>query len=494
MDLPLSEGSASSRPPPTSITDETEIKAQTEGESPKAPAPVQKTRRPMALDDSQPWWLKEPKKSTNQIDALINIAREIFIDGVTPDATNQQVHEAINRALESATQRLINEMRITQSDIEEAGIELRNLVFGKGPLQPLYDDPAVTDVYVDSWESIKCLRRGQALDTPFRFRSPSEYEAFTNAMLRSVSTVLDIHSPLVECVLDDEYRTRVSGVHPSLRDDHEPGFVLRIPRLQQISFYDLLRLKTLPASLAGWLAEFISLGEGNLLVVGSTGAGKTSMATALLSAVSSDERICTIEDVPEIFIPTSHVEKLVTRPKGMSGEAEITLEQLLRAVLRRAPHRIVVGEIRDKEASLFLRALETGHSGSVATLHASSCKEGLWRLLDMVSAYESAPFESIQRRVSRSIHLIVAMSKVNGKPCLQEISEVHRPEDGDFSVVPILRFEKEDNGSRRWRLLTRDSEWIRRMNEKGIELKPGPSLLPPYEEEKKVEPNPEVST
>lgn len=436
------------------------------------------SRKADLADDALPWWLTEPVMSSPQVDILVPASRVALNDFIVDNMGEPEMLEAIRKAVLVAAERLSAEVRFSQRDIQDAIQEVISLMLGKGPLQPLYDDPLVTDIYMDGHDSIKCVRRGQALETPFRFRSASEYESYITTMLQSVDRVLNLTSPIVDCVLDDKWRSRINAVHSSLIDGKESSLVIRVPRLQQISFYDLLRTKTLPATLAAWLAELVGCGEVNILVMGPTGSGKTTMTTALLSAVGSDERIVTIEDVPEIFVPSTHLEKLVSRPENSQGEGAVGMERLLRAALRRAPHRIVVGEIRDREGPLFLKALETGHAGSVATIHADNARDGLWRLLDVVQALETSPQESIQRRIARSLHVLITMKKVNGRPCLMEVAEVRPPVGGEFVVKQIVRFDGENAGKRQWRIASNQSRWIDRLRERGMDLQTGPNMLP----------------
>lgn len=437
-----------------------------------------KKKKPDIFDESLPWWLTEPSASTPHVDQLVPAARRALNDLLSENFTRDELADAIKKAVAVAAEKLSAEIRFSSKDIHDSIHELTSLMMGKGPLQALYDDPAVTDIYLDRFDSIKCVRRGQALETPFRFRSRNEYDAYVSGMLQSVDRVLNMTSPIVDCVLADQWRSRINAVHSSLLDGPDSSLVLRIPRMQQISFYDLLRTKTLPATLAAWLAELVSCGEANILVIGPTGSGKTTMTTALLSAVGSDERIVTIEDVPEIFVPTSHIEKLVSRPDNAQGEGAIGIDHLLRAALRRAPHRIVVGEIRDKEGPLFLKALETGHMGSVATIHAEGGRDGLWRLLDVVQAHEKSPQESIQRRIARSLHVLVSMRKINGRPCLMEVTEVLPPIGGEFVIRQLVKFDGEAHGKRQWRIMSAHSEWVDRLAARGMELQAGPALLP----------------
>ncbi|MCB9029532.1 MAG: CpaF family protein [Deltaproteobacteria bacterium] len=432
------------------------------------------------LEEDIPAWVGQTSQTTPQLDILVPAGRRTLNDLITEDTTREELPILIEKAIHIASQKMAVSTRFSQRDIDAAIKDLHGLILGKGPLQPLYDDPAVTDIYLDSHKSIKCIRRGKALETPFRFRSTEEYEAYIGSMLQSVERVLNLSSPIVDCVLKDGYRSRVNAVHSSLLDRGESSLVIRIPRLQHITFFDLIKTNTLPPQVAAWLAELVSMGEANILVLGATGSGKTVFTTALLSAVGSDERICTIEDVPEIFVPTAHIEKLVARPENSQGKGKVEMHSLLRAALRRAPHRIVVGEIRDREGPLFLKALETGHLGSVATIHAHNAKDSLWRLLDVVAAYEEAPQESIQRRISRSVNILIAMEKVNGKPCMVDISEVRTPVGGEFIVNQILRFEDEDaDGKRRWRLVNRHSEWLDKILERGVDIPIGGTVLPP---------------
>ncbi|MBX7143559.1 MAG: Flp pilus assembly complex ATPase component TadA [Oligoflexia bacterium] len=481
-DALLAELQAESKGKVKLATPDTRAAAQTTAtERPASKKDAQYTRdsrKADLADDALPWWLTEPAMSSPQVDILVPASRVALNDFIVDNMGEPEMMEAIRKAVLVAAERLSAEVRFSQRDIQDAIQEVISLMLGKGPLQALYDDPLVTDIYMDGHNSIKCVRRGQALETPFRFRSPSEYESYITTMLQGVDRVLNLTSPIVDCVLSDKWRSRINAVHSSLIDGKESSLVIRVPRLQQISFYDLLRTKTLPATLAAWLAELVGCGEVNILVMGPTGSGKTTMTTALLSAVGSDERIVTIEDVPEIFVPSTHLEKLVSRPENSQGEGAVGMERLLRAALRRAPHRIVVGEIRDREGPLFLKALETGHAGSVATIHADNARDGLWRLLDVVQALETSPQESIQRRIARSLHVLITMKKINGRPCLMEVAEVRPPVGGEFVVKQIVRFDGEHAGKRQWRIATNQSRWMDRLRERGMDLQTGPNLLP----------------
>jgi pilus assembly protein CpaF len=242
--------------------------------------------------------------------------------------------------------------------------------------------------------------------------------------------------------------------------------------------YDLLRSQALPAQVAAWLSEVVSFGETNILVTGPTGSGKTTMAAGLVNCIGSDERVCTIEDVPEIFSTTCLLEKLVTRAADARGNGAVTSGMLLRAALHRAPHRLVVGEVRGHEGALFLEALETGHTGSLATMHADNPYESLWRLLDVICASEHAPVDVVRRRISRMINLVIVMNLVEGRPCVVDISEVRSVPSSDFEVVQIAKYEGESKGKRIWRKMVDSSPLLQFMSDRGVDLMAGSTLRP----------------
>jgi pilus assembly protein CpaF len=425
-----------------------------------------------------PSWLTRGVVTNPQLDFLVPAARLVLYELFDERLSIKDVFAAVKRAVGIAAHRLSGEYRFSSRDIQEAIRELSGLIAGKGPLQVLYEDPFVTDIFIDAYDKIRCRRLGQALDTPFTFRTPREYEAFYTSMLQSVERALSVSCPIVDCVLNDEWRSRINAVHSSLRENGQPSLVIRVPRLRSATLYDLLRSQTLPAQIAAWLSEVVSFGETNILVIGPTGSGKTTMAAGLVSCVGSDERVCTIEDVPEIFASTCLIEKLVTRAPDARGNGAVTSDMLLRAALHRAPHRLVIGEVRGHEGELFLEALETGHAGSFATMHADNPYEGLWRLLDVVSATEHAPVDVIRRRISRVISLVIVMNLVEGRPCVVDISEVKREPAGDFEFIQIAKYEGETKGKRFWRKMTGDSPLLRFMSERGVELMPGVTLRP----------------
>ncbi len=436
--------------------------------------------RDLSAGAGLPGWLVGQKAAPAPIDPLYQKAVTMCLaelEAVSAAGGQEIASDLPERAVASAAAELSSQLRVTYKVKENSERELGRLLTGKGPLQQLFDDAAVTDIFVDKYSSVKAIRKGEALETPFSFRSAEEYKLFLQAHLIRANRRLSKDWPVVDLVVEDKWRSRINIIDPSINDGDEPRICIRVPRLQQIAFFDLLQTKTLPVTLAAWLTELVATGEANILVTGPVGSGKTVMTTALLSAVGSDKRVVTVEEVPEIYVPSNHVERLMARPAAPDGTGGIGVGDLLRAALRRAPHRVVLGEIRGEEGKLFLNALEAGHSGSIATLHADNTEDALWRLLDIVSGFDRSPERSLMRRIARSLSIVIVMRIVDGTPCLMELAEVAAPLDGNFTVLPLVRFSGVFEGKRRWQILAENSYWIDYIQAKDVALRAGPGLI-----------------
>lgn len=447
------------------------------------------------------WWLSEPKKQSPLVEMLVNAARKqlstvLLREQQLPNERQEwegAVSDHVRRAVELAAQAVRSEFRSSRRDLEQAERELLAITTGKGPLQPLFDDPRVTEIYIDSHRSIKAIRYGQVVDTPFVFRNSEEYRLFVDCLLWCSGERLSADRPIVDVVLNDSWRCHVNVIDTTISNGGEPRVCFRIPRLQAVTFYDLLQLKAVPSTVAAWLADAVGCGELNMLISGGFRSGRTLMTTALLSSVTSEERVVTIEEMPEISATTVHLEKILATPvrrgKGENnGEAEVSVAQLVSAALRRAPHRIVVGELCGAETAVFVKALERGLSGSMATIFADTPDDALWRMCDLLlgggdtQGRQPDPVQAM-RRICRTVHLIVQMKRVDGTPCLSEIAEVvpnHLGEVrvGEVRTVPLLQYAGIFDGRRRWRVCAQSSRVLELLRERGVVLKPGAGVLP----------------
>ncbi len=363
--------------------------------------------------------------------------------------------------------------RIQRKEHETVAREVLLLLSPLELLRPFLDDLEISEIFLDNHRSVKLLRSGQLLESPFSFRSVDEFKLFLRGMHVSERALNDL--TVTRSTLAGGLQ--VSVLHPAILCGEEPRAAIKIPRKRKASFYDLLQGKVLPATVAAWLAEVIAQGEANLLVLGPSRSGKTFLTSALLSEISSAERVTTIEESPEFLGSAINVEQLVSRPAD-DGRA-VTMSDLYQIALERSARRLIVSELKNEEARHFLHALEVGFSGCVASAYGEFAEDGLWRLLDLITRYEAVPERSLVRRISRSIHLIAVMTLIDGKPCLTELSEVIPSITPEFSVVPLVRFEGSEEGKRMWRLLTDRSYWQERVASKGVSLRVGPALLPP---------------
>jgi pilus assembly protein CpaF len=380
---------------------------------------------------TKPWWHYPTKNKPDP--ELIEIAFELVIkkDQIVKSTTEID---------------FILKANFSRHQLNSIQPIIYDLFINQGPLTKLYFDHEVTDIYVDSFDRISCLRKGILQETPFKFYSEKQYLWFYNRYLALASIECNTSEPLKSGIIKDQWNSRINVVHESIRNNTFPSMVLRIPRIKEISFEMLVAERVLPPSLALWLTELIGIGKVNILVSGVSGTGKTTFTSALLSSIPKTERICLIEDIPELSIDRSNIDCLIPSNK------EISLADLVKATLNRSPHRIILGEIRDKEGNIFLKALETGHVGSVATIHAQSSLDALDRLADLVNEYSNIDISEniIIKKIQKNIHIVIQMFREEGTPCLLEIVEVVR--DTNIKILPLVSYTGRRNGKRHWHL------------------------------------------
>ena len=430
-----------------------------------------------------PPWARDPVKLSPQVEMVVLGAVNEVASLLPQLLQDSDLESTLASVVARSVAGVDADVRITVKHQEHAGQQLLGILKGFGPLAPLVQDPAVSEIYVDSHRSIKVLRGGVSIETPFKFRSVGEFQLFISALLERCGQSLSREQPIVEGVLGEGAKIFVQVLDASVVDGQEPRLCFTIPRVQQLSFFDLLQTKTLPALVAAWLAELIASREANVLVCAPARSGKSVFVNALLSAVPTDERVVVVETKPELSLPTAHVERLLAsglRPTEGHGVAE-----LIRAGVRKNPHRLVLGEITAQSAAPFLEALEAGLTGSISSIMGASPQDSLTAFSDLVVASNVANHDAVTRRVGRAVDLIVGLRRGLGTPYLEFLGEVVGVDAGQFFVRPLVRYAGELNGKRQWRLETRRSVWLDRMKERGTVLRPGPGLIyeaPPVEE------------
>jgi pilus assembly protein CpaF len=302
-------------------------------------------------------------------------------------------------------------------------------VVGLGPLEPLLADPTISEIMVNDPQNVFVERAGRIERQAVAFRDEAHLRHVIDRIVGPIGRRVDESSPLVDARLPDG--SRVNVVVPPLAL-HGPTITIRKFSLQPFTLERLVALGTLSAAMAGFLAEAVHR-RLSLVVSGGTGSGKTSTLNALGLCIPAEERLITIEDSAELRLGHPHIVSLEARPPNLEGQGEIPIRALVRNALRMRPDRIIVGEVRGGEAFDMLQAMNTGHRGSLTTLHANSPADALVRLESMVLiAGLDLPLAAIRRMISGAIELIVQQDRLSdGRRVITAVVEMVRGEAGE---------------------------------------------------------------
>jgi pilus assembly protein CpaF len=342
---------------------------------------------------------------------------------------------------------LAQETGLSRDDRQRLGAEIADDIFGYGPLERLLADPSVSEIMVNGPKDIWIERAGRLSATPLTFTDASHLRRIITKMVGQIGRRIDESSPLVDARLPDG--SRVNAIIPPLSLS---GPLLTIRKFAQNRFAlsELIDIGTLSKESAEFLENCIRA-QLNILVSGGTGTGKTTFLNALSAAIPDSDRIVTIEDAAELQLAQRHVIRLESRPKNIEGEGEITIRDLVRNALRMRPDRIIVGEVRGAEALDMLQAMNTGHEGSLSTVHANSPRDALNRLETMVlmAGYE-LPLRAIRSHVSSALELVIQLDRLDdGSRRIVEISEVQRMEGEVITLQKLFEFKIEHFDSER---------------------------------------------
>jgi pilus assembly protein CpaF len=365
------------------------------------------------------------------------LIQRLNLDRVTQlgrDAVRAEVGQIVENlaAAENTPMTLQERERLSQEVLDE--------VFGLGPLEPLLKDPTVSDILVNAYNSIYVERKGLLERTPVQFRDDSHLLSIIDRIVSAVGRRVDESSPMVDARLEDG--SRVNAIIPPLAIDGPCLSIRRFAR-DPLKSDDLIRTHSLTAPMLELLRGFV-YARLNILVSGGTGAGKTTMLNVLSSFISNRERIITIEDAAELQLQQDHVVRLETRPPNVEGKGAIRQRQLLVNSLRMRPDRIIVGEVRGDEALDMLQAMNTGHDGSLATIHANSPRDALGRLETMLAmANLNLPEAATRRQIASAIEIVVQVSRLSdGSRKVLNITEITGMEGQVISMQDIFVFKK----------------------------------------------------
>ena len=346
-----------------------------------------------------------------------------------PEELEEQVARTIANAVQ--TERLFlngHEQRLLTREIVNDMIRL-------GPIQGAIDDPEVTDVLINGPDQVLVERRGKLELTSIRFRNAEHLLNLAQRITSAVGRRIDESSPMVDARLADG--SRVNIIAPPLCLN---GICISIRKFSRL----VMSLDELAArgAMTGEIAQFLKIAARarlNILVSGGTGSGKTTMLNALSQHIARDERIVTIEDAAELRLDQPFVVRLETRPASLEGKGEVTQRDLLKNALRMRPDRILVGEVRGVEAFDMLQAMNTGHDGSLTTLHANSPEDMIIRLVTMVRYGFDLPVEVIEENIASAIDVAVQTSRSrDGRRFVSAIAEMHRSENSACVADPVF--------------------------------------------------------
>jgi len=337
--------------------------------------------------------------------------------------------------------RLEQEPGISRDDRERLVGELTDDIMGHGPLERLLADDTITEIMVNGPSNVWIERDGLLHRTTARFTDESHLRRIINKMVAEVGRRIDESQPMVDARLPDG--SRINAVIPPLSLS---GALLTIRKFgtDRLDLDGLIRLGTLSTDTTELLRRCVEA-RLNILISGGTGAGKTTLLNALSSAIPDSERIVTIEDAAELRLAQRHVLRLECRMRNIEGEGEVTIRDLVRNSLRMRPDRIVVGETRGPEALDMLQALNTGHDGSLSTIHANSPRDALARVETMVlMAGYDLPLRAIRAQIASALDLVIQLERIHdGSRKVIAITEVQRVESEMITMQDLYRFEVE---------------------------------------------------
>ncbi|MEO5767332.1 MAG: CpaF family protein [Polyangia bacterium] len=332
------------------------------------------------------------------------------------------------------------ELPLNRNERELMVEELLDEVTGLGPLEPLLRDQSISDILVNTYSTVYVERFGKLELTAVRFRDNEHLTQIINRIVARVGRRVDESSPMADARLADG--SRVNAIIPPLAID---GPVMSIRRFggKPLRFKDMLRIGSITPDMVGFIGACVQA-RLNMLISGGTGTGKTTMLNAMSSFIPEGERIVTIEDAAELQLQQRHVVRLETRPPNIEGRGEVLARDLVKNALRMRPDRIVIGECRGGEVLDMLQAMNTGHEGSMTTVHANTPRDALSRVESMVGMGSVSLSEGLTRQtIARAINLIVQLTRgTDGKRRISSVSEVTGMEGSVITVQEIFKFDQ----------------------------------------------------
>jgi pilus assembly protein CpaF len=389
-------------------------------------------QRPHAPPPSAPDEYQELKRRLHR--EMIGKLNMALLEGLDENGRRDQVESVARRLLSDS------DLRLTRSDEERLVQELLHDTFDLGPITPYLLDEEISDILVNTHRQVYVERLGKLELTPVQFRDEAHLRLIIDRIISRVGRRIDESSPLVDARLPDGSRVNAI-IQPAALD----GAILSIRRFRRkaLSIENLLELGSLTEPMARLLRGTIRA-RINMLITGGTGSGKTTLLNILSRYIPDGERIVTIEDSAELQLQQPHVVRLETRPANIEGRGTITQRDLVRNALRMRPDRIVVGEVRGDEVLDMLQAMNTGHDGSLTTIHSNGPRDALHRLENLVlMAGHSLPDKAIREQVASALQVVVHVSRISdGSRKVLSISEITGMEGPVVTMQEIFKFTR----------------------------------------------------
>jgi len=387
---------------------------------------------PGAVIEQAPHSFQEIKSRLHR--TLINRMDLSKLSSLTPE----QVHAEVSRLAENVLAQEV--MPLSTSERERLVNDVQHELFGLGPLEPLLADPSISDILVNSHSTIYIERGGKLERSDVAFKDDEHLMRVIERIVSTVGRRIDESSPMVDARLQDG--SRVNAIIPPLSID---GPILSIRRFgaEPLRMAKLIEYKALTKDIADMLQMCVTA-RLNTLISGGTGAGKTTLLNALSAFIPEYERIVTIEDSAELQLQQPHVVRLETRPPNIEGKGEVTQRDLVRNSLRMRPDRIVIGEVRGGEAIDMLQAMNTGHDGSLTTIHANTPRDALSRLETMIQMTGMRLSErAMRQQVASAIDLVLQVARLSdGTRRVTSISEITGMEGDTITMQEVFQYER----------------------------------------------------
>jgi pilus assembly protein CpaF len=390
-------------------------------------------------------FLKNDSLGENSDQGIVNLRTTLhnrLLKTIDLSAVDHMVDSELKEYLKSCIQKIVTSDQIIISDDNLAHLvyEIQNEIIGLGPIEPLISDPSISDILVNNYRTIFVERKGRLERTNVHFDNDAHLLNVIEKIVERVGRRIDESSPMVDARLPDG--SRVNAIIPPLALD---GPALSIRRFSEIplTVSNLIEYGSMTGDMALIIGALVRV-KTNILISGGTGSGKTTLLNVMSGYIPDNERIITIEDAAELRLQQPHVVRLETRPANIEGKGEVTQRALVKNTLRMRPDRIIVGEVRGIEVIDMLQAMNTGHEGSLTTIHANSARDALTRLENMVGlAGINVVQKALREQIVSGISVIIQVARLSdGRRKILSIQEITGMEGDVITMQEIFCFEQ----------------------------------------------------